>query len=182
MTDERELALGNRQARPDAAKRPEGGNSQREEGGRDSVVRSSEKKTRRSKLDHVDELYVDPKEIPDGFTIEWKRHMTLGKIDQEWLIGLEKDGWEPAQPKDFPSRVGRNFTGNIVTHKDLILMIRPVELTNEAKHEEKVNAHRQVKTKFEEIGMAKSGEAPRVDSAGRSLTKVNVSYDKIPVG
>ncbi len=175
MTDERQVREG-------GSKRPEAGNSQREEGGRDTVIRASEKKTRRSKLDHVDELYVDPKEVPDGFTIEWKRHTIIGKVDQEWLVGLEKDGWEPAQPKDFPSRVGKNFTGNIVTHKDLILMIRPLELTQEAKHEEKVNAQRQVKTKFEELGMSKAGEAPRHDSAGRSLSKVNVSYDKIPVG
>lgn len=179
MTEEREQ---NRQVRQDGEKRSEAGNQRREDGGRDTVVRSSEKKTRRSKLDHVDELYVDPKEIPDGFTIEWKRYTTLGKVDQEWQIGLEKDGWEPAQPKDFPSRVGKNFTGNVVTHKDLILMIRPIELTQEAKTEDKVNAHRQVKTKFEELGLSKAGEAPRVDSAGRSLTKVNVSYDKIPVG
>lgn len=162
--------------------RASAGNPSRQGGGRDAEVRPSAKKARRSKLDSVDELYVDPREIPDGFSVEWKRYSTLGKVDNEWLMNLERDGWEPAQPNDFPSRVGKNFTGNTVTHKDLILMIRPKELSEEAFQEERVNARNQVRQKFEELGMAGSGEAPRIDSAGRKLTNVNVSYDKIPVG
>lgn len=148
---------------------------------RDISVRPSEKKTRRSRLDHIDELFVDPSEIPDGFSVEWKRASIYGKEDNEHLIGLEKDGWEPASPKDFPSRVGKNYKGTSVRHKDLILMIRPKELTQEALYEDRVNATRQVKTKLEEIGLSKPGEMQRVDSAGRPLAKVNISYDKIPV-
>lgn len=176
MTDERDV-------RDVAGKsRAEAGNPSRELGARDTAVRQSAvKKTRRSKLDNVDELYVDPREVPDGFTIEWKRYSIHGKPDNEWLLHLERDGWEPAQPKDFPSRVPKAYTGNTVTHKDLILMIRPKELSQEAKDEEKQNARSQVLDKFKEIGMTGSGEAPRVDSAGRSLTKVNTSYGKIPV-
>ena len=167
--------------RGDNSERVTAGNQQREKGGRDTVVRSSEKKTRRSKLDHVDELFVDPAEIPDGFTVEWKRYSTMGKVDNEWMLGLERDGWEPAQPKDFPSRVSKNYTGNVVTHKDLILMIRPKELTQEAQQEERLNATGQVKSKFEELGLSKAGEAPRVDGNGRSMVKINKSYEKIPV-
>lgn len=179
MTEE---IKNSRSVRDESGKeRAEAGNPSRDRGSRDTEVRPSAKKTRRSKLDGEDELYINPKEIPDGFTVEWKRYSTLGKVDQEWLVNLERDGWEPAQPKDFPSRMGKAYTGNTVTHKDLILMIRPKELTEEAVKEEKTNAVGQVRSKFEELGMAGNGEAPRVDSSGRKLTKVSVSYDKIPV-
>lgn len=181
MSEEKELQLGDRQVRSEKKERSEAGNPQRDSGGRDTEVRASVKKTRRSKLDFVDELYIDPKEIPDGFAVEWKRYSTHGKIDNEHHLSLERDGWEYAQPKDFPSRVGKHFTGDKVTHKDLILMIRPKELTEEARREDKINSINQVQTKLKEIGLSGQGEAPRVDGHGRSMAKVNVSYDKIPV-
>ncbi len=171
-----------RTIRSGETERAEAGNPARQRGGRDTAVRQSAvKKQRRSKLDTEDELYINQKEIPDGFTVEWKRYSIHGKVDQEWLLNLERDGWEPAQPKDFPSRVGKSFTGNTVTHKDLILMIRPKELTEEAKHEDRTNAVMQVRNKMQELGLAGQGEAPRIDGHGRSLAKVNISYDKIPV-
>lgn len=183
MTEDKTLHLGERSVRGENNKdRVEAGNPHRAAGGRDTDVRSSaKKKTRRSKLDFVDELYVDPKEIPDGFTVEWKRYSIHGKVDSEHHLGLERDGWEYAQPKDFPSRVGKSFTGDKVTHKDLILMIRPTELTQEAHTEDKFNAQSQVQTKLKEIGLSGQGEAPRVDGYGRTMAKVNVSYNKIPV-
>lgn len=143
-----------------------------------------EKKSRRSKLDEVDEFYVDPSEIPDGFIVEWKRYQTYGKQDTPHLNSLSRDGWEPASPKDFPSLVGKYHKGEMIlggNQQDLILMIRPRELTLEAINEEKIKANQQVRSKMEEIGLAKTGEAPRTDSAGRSLAKVNRSYERVPV-
>lgn len=144
-------------------------------------IRGSVKKSRRAKTEIVDELYVDPSEIPDGFTVEWKRKSIYGKDDVQHQIGLEKDAWEYASPKDFPSLVGKRYTGNTVEHKDLVLMIRAKEITGEAIAEDRERAVGQVRTKMQEIGMAKAGEAQRVDSAGRSLTKINRSYEKISV-
>ncbi len=171
-----------RKIRSDIKDRSEAGNSQRARGSRDTEVRSSEKKkTRRSKLAYVNELYINPKEIPDGFTVEWKRYAIHGKVDDEHHLGLEQDGWEYAQPKDFPSRCGKNHKGEVIKHKDLVLMIRPIELTQEAHQEDSRNAKSQVKTKFQELGLSGQGEAPRVDGYGRPMAKVNISYDKISV-
>lgn len=151
---------------------------------RDTQVRKSAKKTRRSKQEGADELYINPEEIPDGFTVEWKRISIYGQEDRGNLVGIEKDGWEPANPKDFPSLVGKNHKGStIIAGKgnDLMLYIRPKELTAEAKAEDLHNARSQVNTKMQELGLAGSGEAPRVDSAGRSLVSVKRSYERIPV-
>ena len=150
----------------------------RSPGTRDTEVRFSEKKTRRKKKDSDNELNIDQSEIPDGFVVEWKRVSIHGKEDRKNLIGLEKDGWEPANPKDFPSLVGKNHKGSTVTngHGDLCLMIRPKELTEEARAEELANARGQVRSKFEEIGLAKPGEAPRSDSHGNKLAKVRMEY------
>ncbi len=180
--DNREIQLGGRKIRAESKERSEAGNPQRAKGGRDTEVRASEKKkTRRSKLDYVDELYIDPREVPDGYSVEWKRFSIHGKIDDEHHLGLEMDGWEYAQPKDFPSRCGKNHKGEVVKHKDLVLMIRPKELSEEARQEDRKNAQSQVKTKLQEIGLSGQGEAPRVDGYGRPMAKVNVSYDKISV-
>ena len=179
MSEDKTLRLGG--VREETKDRVAAGNPHRDNGGRDTEVRASAKKTRRSKLDFVDELYVDPKEIPDGFCVEWKRNAIHGKVDNEHHLGLEMDGWEYAQPKQFPSRVGKHFTGDKVLYKDLILMIRPKELTDEAKLEDKTNAKNQVKTKMAELGLAGQGEAQRVDGYGRSMANVKISYDKIQV-
>ena len=150
---------------------------------RDTEIRHSEKKTRRKKKDTDNELTVDPAEIPDGFTVEWKRVAIYGKEDNKNMIGLEKDGWEPANPKDFPSLVGKNHRGATIVNGqgDLMLMIRPIELTQEARQEDLSNARNQVRSKFEEIGMATPGQAPRVDSAGNKLTKIRAEYGPIAV-
>jgi hypothetical protein len=136
--------------------------STRPQESRDQAVRSSEKKTRRKKGDEVDEFYVDPSEIPDGFTVEWKRFQTLGKEDGRNMMELEKDGWEPAQPKDFPSLCSRTHKEPTITHKDLILMIRPKELTQEALVEERDKASKVVRDKLVELGLSKPGEGPRL--------------------
>lgn len=142
---------------------------------RDTVVRASEKKVRRKKSDDVDEFYVDPAEIPDGFVVEWKRFQIVGKPDARNMMELEKDGWEPAQPKDFPSLISKNHKEPTITHKDLILMIRPKELTQEALDEERQKATKVVKDKMVELGLSKPGEAPRLKPS------VSRSYDRITI-
>lgn len=167
MADKDTLTLGDRSVRQTPA--------------RDAEVRSSVKKTRRKKTDEVDEFFVDPLDIPDGFIVEWKRYSTMGKIDSQHHVGLEKDGWEYAQPKDFPSVVGRNHKEPTIIIKDLVLMIRPKELNEEARLEERQKSQNQVRSKLEEIGLSKPGELQRTDSAGRNLAKVKTSYERIPV-
>lgn len=149
---------------------------------RDTDVRNV-KKTRRRKSDNETELTVNPAEIPDGFTVEWKRVSIYGKEDKQNMIGLEKDGWEPASPKDFPSLVGKNHRGSVITNgkEDLMLMIRPIELTEEARAEELANARNQVRNKFEEIGISQPGQAPRADSHGNKLTKIRSEYAPVMV-
>lgn len=150
----------------------------------DAPTKAAEKKTRTKKGSADNQLYVNPSEIPDGFAVEWKRYQVYGKEDSPHLNGLFRDGWEPAQPKDFPSLTGKYHKGQYIlggNNQDVILMIRPKELTQEAVAEDKANATKQVRTKMEEIGLSKPNEAPRHDSTGRSLTKVSRSYEKINV-
>ncbi len=156
----------------------------RSEPERTNEVRYSKNKTRRKNSADTDALFVEPSEIPDGFTVEWKRVSIYGQEDKKHIINTEKDGWEPAHPKDFPSLVGKNHSGNYILggqSNDLMLMIRPVELTEEARREDYQRAVGQVNTKFQEIGMSKPGELPREDSTGKKLVKVARSYERIPV-
>lgn len=145
---------------------------------------SSEKKTRTKKGNADNQLFVNPAEIPDGFTVEWKRYQVYGKEDTPHLNGLFRDGWEPAQPKDFPSLTGKYHKGQYIlggNNQDVILMIRPIELTEEAHTEDKHHAQQQVRTKLQELGLSKANEAPRTDSAGRKLASVSRSYEKINI-
>lgn len=147
---------------------------------RSAEIRDVSKKTRRKKLNDTDAdpLYVNPAEVPDGFSVEWKRCKIYGKEDTRSLTNAEKDGWEPAEPKMFPSLVGKNYKGSVIyggDMEDLVLMIRPKELTEEAIQEERMKAVGQVKTKMEELGLSKQGEFER------TRPSVNKSYDRIPV-
>jgi hypothetical protein len=48
----------------------------------------------------VDEFFVDPSIIPEGWTYEWKRLSILGQEDATHQIHLARMGWEavPARP------------------------------------------------------------------------------------
>lgn len=133
---------------PEAARRM----TQRPDGQRSSTPRR-----RRQTSDNP--FHIAAIEIPDGSTWEWKRVSTFGQVDVENQITAKEAGWLPVtwemrDPMTRPPGLTEIGMKEPVIRKGLMLMERPVELTQEAIGEERQRANQQVTDKFRELGQA----------------------------
>lgn len=124
-------------------------------GVREEGIRNNDRKTQ-------DKFYVNPKNIPDGFVVQWKRTSVMGKPEEgDYFLDLEDAGWKPAPISQFPGMMPASWKGDTIERGGQILMIRPKELEDEARRREKYEANSQVHDKLREIGMTGAGELDR---------------------
>lgn len=127
-----------------------------------------------------DEFYVPKRLIPRGYSVEWKRVSTINKEeDDSYFVGLADQGWEPATTDQFPTLVSKNYKGKSIIRKGMMLMIRPVELTEEARQEDIAAAREQVESKLQALGETPKGELTRkVQSLKRSYERPPIEDDE----
>jgi hypothetical protein len=131
--------------------------------------------------DGVDEFYIDPRIIPDGWSYEWKRHTTLGAQDPSYQVSLARGGWESVPAHRHPELMPDNWKGTAIERKGMILMERPLEITEQVKARELRKAREQVGQKEQQLYGAPPGTFQR-DNKGNPLVKVAKTYEpmKIP--
>lgn len=96
-------------------------------------------------------------EIPEGSSYEWKRFSVSGQSadhDPFYLASMRRQGWEPVDPRRHPNWVPPGYDKPHIIRDGLILMERPIELTNEARLEQKNLARQQMREAQERLGMA----------------------------
>ncbi len=132
----------------------------------------------------TDEFWIDPAEIPDGWSYEWKRVTVLGAEDPSYQTFLARRGWEPVDARRHPDMMPRGSVSPIIERKGMVLMERPMEITQEVKNIEKQRARNQVRAKEEQLSSVPDGQFDRRNKDA-SLVKVGRSYapvaDAIPV-
>jgi hypothetical protein len=99
----------------------------------------NESSVRVEKIGEVDKYYVDPKLIPDGYVVEWKRHEILGKPDKDNVIAMSHGQWKP-YPASFYAELGgvvpyKTDSDIIDDGNGNVLMIRPLRFQEQAKNE-----------------------------------------------
>lgn len=92
-------------------------------------------------------------EIPEGSTYEWKRFSNVGQEDPFYLAAQRKQGWEPVDPRKHPTWIPPGYSQPYILRDGLILMERPVELTNEARAEIRQLSRQQVIEAEQRLGM-----------------------------
>lgn len=116
---------------------------------------------RRSRAAQEDRFYIEPGLIPLGMDWQWNRYSVLGKEDTENLIMMQEDGWTAVtwsklpEMKRPPNMTERGLKDPVI-RGGMILMERPMELTQEARAEDRQAADDQVQTKLTEV----TGSAP----------------------
>ena len=128
----------------------------------------------------VDKFYIDPKIIPDGWSYEYKAFTVLGKEDPSYQVALRQSGWEPVPASRHPELMPIGYEGNTILREGQMLMERPLEITNERKQQDKVNAREQVRAKEEQLGAAPAGQFDR-NNKGEKMTTIKRSYEPIPI-
>lgn len=161
------------------AKRPAKAPSMRSES-----VRTEPMRKRRAGSKSEDHFYI-PDELraeleAQGLSAEFKRLTYFGKEeDPDYHIALQENGWEPLSLGSFPAfkkLMPKTWSKDTFEKRGQMLMVRPKELTAEARAEDKKVADSQVKGQLASLKDAKQGEAER------TLVKVNRSYERgVPV-
>ncbi len=138
---------------------------------REPVHEKPARTRRRKLLTHDDQFWLPIEEIPeshkaifDGSMVvsyEWKRWSNLGQEDPFYIAMCREQGWEPVPPSRHPNWVPPGYDKPHIIKGGLILMERPVELSIQAKAEEKQQAKQQVREAEARLGMTPRGELTR---------------------
>lgn len=128
----------------------------------------------------VDKFYIDPKLVPDGWSYEWKMFTVLGKENPSYQVAMAHKGWEAVPSSRHPHLMPINYAGNTIEREGMILMERPLEITQEAKARDLRVAKAQVRGKEEQLGASPQGTFERANK-DQSLVKVKKTYESVPI-
>lgn len=128
----------------------------------------------------TDEFFIDPRDIPPGWSYEWKRKTVLGQEDPAYMVSLARKGWEPVPASRHPHMMPEGYVTASIERKGLILMERPLELTEEQRELDRRAAINQVRQKEQQLAQAPSGQFER-QNKDSTLVKVKKSYESIPI-
>ena len=128
----------------------------------------------------TDEFAIDPSDIPEGWSYEWKRRTVLGAEDPAYQVALARAGWEPVPTSRHPSYMPMGGDYPFIERKGMILMERPLEITDDARNTELRKARMQVRQKEAQLNSAEGGQFER-QNKDQSLVKVKRSYEAIPI-
>lgn len=127
---------------------------------RSEPVRDNLRQRKRKGVQSNDRFHVDKDRIPAGTSYEWKRHTVLGQSDPAYNVEMREQGWEAVDASRHPEFMPDGYTGPIV-RDGMILMERPIELTQEAEAENRQRAFLEVRQKEEQLAGAPAGTFER---------------------
>ena len=127
----------------------------------------------------TDKFFIDPKDVPDGWSYEWKMKTVLGAENPAYQVNLARRGWEAVPASRHPSYMPEGSKG-VIERDGMILMERPLELTDESRRHEYKKARDQVRQKEEQLTGSRPGEFER-SNKGQPMANVKHSYEPIQI-
>lgn len=127
----------------------------------------------------IDDFYVDPESIPDGWTYEWKRHTVYGQEDPSYQVQLAREGWTAVPSSRHPAMMPAGSTEAIILRKGCILMECPTEIVRERKAIELRRARDQVRYKEQQIAGTPDGTLTRDHAKVRP--RIQKGYEPMPI-
>lgn len=151
-----------------------------------AVVGRDGKALSRKRGGNVDRFYIPKHLIPDGWSYEWKRESLFGQEDTAHMMHMAENGWTPVQASAHPGYFMPDGHNGPIRRDGMILMERPVELTNEARREDEINAKNLMQAQKEQLGLSlpsgfsdkHRGVQPRVN---RSYEPADVNSPKLTI-
>lgn len=128
----------------------------------------------------TDDFYIPVHYIPDGWSYEWKMKSVLGAEDPAYAVSIARKGWEPVPASRHPSMMPEGNKYQTIERKGMILMERPLEITDEARRIERRKAVNQVRQKEEQLNSAPQGQFDR-NNKDAPLARVRKGYEPMPI-
>lgn len=151
-----------------------------------SAIRSEQRTAQRQPqeitlkdYDEDNQFYIDPHLVPEGMSYEWKRYTIRGKEDNQYQAKLRQKGYWSAVPASrHPHLAGFGVTGDQpIINEDMILMERPIELTEERLRRNERKAKQQVNDKLAELEMTPKGTMERDRKSIKVKRSVEIPQD-----
>lgn len=130
--------------------------------------------------DGIDEFFIDPKSVPDGWTYEWKRRTVLNVEDPSYQVSLARQGWEEVPASRHPEMMPKDGRHTIIDRKGMVLMERPTETVEESKKRDLRRARNQVRVKEEQLNSAPPGQLPR-DEDSRTKASIKRNFERLEI-
>jgi hypothetical protein len=120
-------------------------------------------RSRNAATDPNDEFYVNLAAVGPDTDVNWKRFSNVGEEYPYYIARMREQGWEPVNPQDHPDwvPVPPGYDKANIIKGGLILMERPMALTNEARAEDKQRAKQQVIEAEQRLGMTPNATLTR---------------------
>ena len=128
-----------------------------------------------------DDYRLDEGTVPPGWDYEWKNLTVTGMDMSSYQSQMRRTGWEAVPANRHPHMMAPGHKGAYIERKGMILMERPLEVTEAVRAADLRRARVQVRAKEEQLTAAPQGQFERRKSDGTSLAKVNRSYESIPI-
>ncbi len=100
-----------------------------------------------------DMFYFPVEDIPEGSSYEWKRYSNMGEENPYYIAQMREQGLEPVLASRHPTYVPPGYKDPHIIKYGMILMERPIELTQEARAEQRQLARTQVREAEQRLGM-----------------------------
>lgn len=97
--------------------------------------------------DGSDEFHIPDSDVPPGWSYEWKRHTTFNAEDPSYWGQVLRHGWEPVPANRHPHMVAGGGNQKVIDRKGMVLMERPLEITQEMRRKADKDARNQVRAK-----------------------------------
>jgi hypothetical protein len=131
---------------------------------------------RRRRVD--DKFYVHPSKVPDGWSYEWKREEVYGMRDVTHQVNLRENHWTPVPAARHPEMMPIGDEGPI--RKDgMVLMERPLYVTQDAREEDYKWAIEQVRGKESQIRNTPGGTFTRDHPSVDKIARIKRSYGPV---
>lgn len=113
--------------------------------------------------------------IPEGWDYQWVRASTTGKPDPDNLMSRQRTGWEPVPVSRHPTMMPEGYKGDFIERKGLMLMERPLVISQEFRQRELAGARQALKDKEIALGEAPANTLPR-DAHDQTRPRITTTY------
>jgi hypothetical protein len=103
----------------------------------------------------------------------------MGMEDPAYQVQIARMGWEPVPASRHPNMMPEGNKYLIIERKGMVLMERPLEITQEAQQIERQRARNQIRQKEAQLAAAPEGTLTR-DHA-QVKPKINKTFEAIPI-
>lgn len=145
-----------------------------------AAKRAAELRGHSDVVDAIDDFYVDPTVIPDGWTYEWKMHTVYGAEDPSYQVHLARAGWTAVPASRHPEMMPLGSASNHILRKGQLLMECPTEIVEERRRDDLRRARDQVRSKESQLSGTPEGTMTRDHASVKPVIKKSYSPISIP--